>query len=333
MTTYVLRRLLAFVPLLLAVSFIVFLLIRSVPGDPVEAMYGEKATEEVRRQIIERWGLDKPILTQYWIYLKGIVTRFDFGTSYVRTHQSIAGEIGRHLPATIELTLASMFLAVLGGILFGVLAAVYKGTWIDYAGMTLALLGVSIPVFWLGLMLLISLGGVFAVSQAISPQFSIPTVTGFLLIDTLLAGNIAAFFDALRHMILPAVALATIPMAMIARITRSSLLEVLDSDYVRTARSKGLAEDTVILRHALKNALIPIVTLGGLEFGYLLGGAVLTETVFEWPGMGRYILNSIAARDYLAISGAIEVLAVLFILVNLLVDILYAFLDPRIRYG
>ena len=332
MTAYLLRRLLAVIPLLIAVSFIVFVLIRSVPGDPVDAIYGEKTTPEVRQQVTERWGLDKPILVQYWIYMKGVFV-LDFGESYVYSGESIGGQILRHLPATIELTLAATVVAALGGMFFGVLAAVYKSSWIDYFGMGIALVGVSVPVFWLGLIFLILLGSVFASSHAISPQYTIPTVTGFLLIDTLLNLNFGAFLDVLRHMVLPAIALATFPTAMIARITRNSMLEVLDSDYVRTARAKGLKEERVVMKHALKNALIPIVTLGGLEFGYLLSGAVLTETVFSWPGMGRYILTSIDARDYLAVSGAIMVLAIIFVLVNLIVDVLYAFIDPRIQYG
>ncbi|MBI4616197.1 MAG: ABC transporter permease [Planctomycetes bacterium] len=333
MTAYVLRRLLALPPLLVATSFIVFVLMRSVPGDPVDAIYGEKATADIRRQVTERWGLDRPVLVQYGIYMKGILTRGDFGESYVRSGQPISREIARYLPATVELTLASMFLATFGGILLGVRAAVRRGKWDDFLGMAVALLGVSVPVFWLGLLLLIAFGEVFAVGGAISPEYSIPDRTGFLLLDTLFAGEFGAFLDVLRHLALPATALATIPLAMIARITRGSMLEVLGSDYVRTARAKGLAEERVVMKHAFKNAALPIVTLGGLEFGYLLGGAVLTESVFAWPGMGRYILDSIAARDYLAVSGALLVLAAIFVLVNLAVDLLYAWLDPRIRYG
>ena len=332
MTAYLVRRLLAVIPLLIAVSFIVFVLIRSVPGDPVDAIYGEKATPEIRKQVSERWGLDKPVLVQYWIYMKGVFV-LDFGESYVHSGESIRGQILRHLPATIELTLAALIIAALAGILFGVLAAVYKSSWVDYFGMGIALIGVSVPVFWLGLIFLIILGGVFAGGQAISPHLAIPTVTGFLLVDTLLDLNLGAFLDVLRHMVLPAIALATYPTAMIARITRNTMLEVLDSDYIRTARAKGVNEERVVMGHALKNSLIPIVTLGGLEFGYLLSGAVLTETVFSWPGMGRYILTSIDARDYLAVSGAIMVLAIIFVLVNLMVDMLYVLIDPRIHYG
>jgi peptide/nickel transport system permease protein len=332
-TVYLIRRLLAAIPLLVAVSFIVFVLTRSVPGDPVAAMAGEKATPKVREEVKRRYGLDKPIVVQYWVYMKGLVLHGDFGTSYIRSGQSITGEIKRRLPATIELTLAAMILSIVGGVFFGVVAAVRKGSWADYVGMGVALVGVSVPVFWLGLLLLLALGGVLGTGGNIDPQLEFERPTGFLLVDTLISGNLDAFADALRRLILPALALATIPMAMIARITRSSMLEVLGSDYVRTARAKGLAQDRVVMRHAFRNALIPIVTLIGLEFGYLLGGAVLTETVFDWPGMGTYIMDSVQNRDYLAIQGAIMVLAVTFVLVNLAVDVLYAFIDPRIRYG
>jgi peptide/nickel transport system permease protein len=226
-----------------------------------------------------------------------------------------------------------MTLALAGGLLFGVVSAVYKSTWIDYVAMLIALIGVSVPIFWLGLLLLIALGSVFAGGGNLSLEYTLDPFTGFLLIDTLLARRPEMFVDALRHLVLPAMALATIPMAMTARITRASMLEVLNSDFVRTARAKGLDSHVVVIRHGLRNALIPILTLAGLEFGYLLGGAVLTETVFDWPGMGTYILRAVRDTEYDSIGGAILVLATIFVLVNLAVDILYTFLDPRIRYG
>ncbi|MBI2898571.1 MAG: ABC transporter permease [Planctomycetes bacterium] len=333
MTAYLLRRLLAAIPLLVAVSLVVFVLTRSVPGDPVDAMLGEKATPQVREEIRRKHGLDRPILVQYAIYMKGLLLRGDLGVSYVRKNQPIAEEIRRRLPATIELTLAAMILSILGGVLFGVLAAVKKGSFWDYASMLAALIGVSVPVFWLGLLLMLAFGGAFASGGNLDPSFDIERPTGFALVDTLVAGEPRMFLDALRRLVLPALALATIPMAMIARITRSSMLEVLGSDYVRTARAKGLDSEAVVMRHALRNALVPIVTLVGLEFGYLLGGAVLTETVFDWPGMGTYIMSSVSNRDYLAIQGAVMMLCLVFVAVNLLVDVIYAFVDPRIRYG
>jgi ABC-type dipeptide/oligopeptide/nickel transport system permease component len=237
------------------------------------------------------------------------------------------------LPPTIELTVVAMTFALAGGLLSGVVSAVYKSTWVDYLAMLVALAGVSVPIFWLGLLLLIALGGVFAGGGNLSLEYTLDPITGFLLIDTLLAGRLDMFMDALRHLALPALALGTIPMAMTARITRASMLEVLSSDFVRTARAKGLASHLVLMRHGLRNALIPILTLAGLEFGYLLGGAVLTETVFDWPGMGTYILRAVRDTEYDSIGGAILVLATIFVLVNLMVDILYTLIDPRIRYG
>lgn len=333
MTAYLLRRLLAAIPLLFAVSLVVFVLTRSVPGDPVDAMLGEKATPAVREEVRRKHGLDKPILVQYGIYMKRLLLHGDLGESYIRKSQPISGEIRRRLPATIELTLAAMLLSIFGGVGLGVLAAAKKGTVWDYASMVAALVGVSVPVFWLGLLLMLALGGSLASGGNLDPQFQLERKTGFVLVDTLVAGETHMFLDALRRLVLPSIALATIPMAMIARITRSSMLEVLNSDYVRTARAKGLDSEKVLVRHALRNALVPVVTLIGLEFGYLLGGAVLTETVFDWPGMGTYIMSSVSNRDYLAIQGAVMVLAITFVLVNLLVDVLYAFVDPRIRYG
>ncbi|MHC4607437.1 MAG: ABC transporter permease [Planctomycetota bacterium] len=332
MTAYVIRRALLLLPLLLAVSFIVFVLIRSVPGDPARVIAGDKAPQEEVEKIRKQYGWDKPILVQYVHYL-GRLVQGDLGISYRRPGETVTSEIARRLPPTIELTFVAMFLAIIGGVLIGVISAVYKGTWIDYLSMTFALLGVSVPVFWLGLLLLIAFGGIFAVGGNLNLQFSFDPITGFMLIDTLLIGRFDMFFDALKHLVLPGIALASIPAAMTARITRSSMLDVINSDYIRTARAKGLAPRKVILRHALRNALIPIITLIGLEFGYLLGGAVLTETVFDWPGMGTYILRAVQDREYDSLLGGILMLATTFVVVNLIVDILYAYLDPRVRYG
>lgn len=331
MTPYVLRRLLLLPAILLSVSFIVFVLMRAVPGDPVTNIVGEKAPAEVRERVRRERGFDRPVLVQYGIYV-GRLLRGDLGEAYKR-NEGVGEQIARRLPATIELTLAAMTLALLGGLALGVLSAVYKGSWIDSASMTVALAGVSVPIFWLGLLLIMAFGGTFAISGSINPEYFPRRITGFLLLDTLLQGEARMFLDALRHLVLPAAALATIPLAMTARITRAAMLEVLGSDYIRTARAKGLAPWPTVMRHALRNAAIPIVTLVGLEFGYLLGGAVLTETVFSWPGMGTYILQSVGEREYDAIGGAVLVLATIFVLVNLLVDVLYAFIDPRVRYG
>ncbi|MBI2933032.1 MAG: ABC transporter permease [Planctomycetes bacterium] len=333
MTSHILRRLLIAIPLLVVVSFIVFILSRTGGGDPVDAILGEKGTPQTRARVTRELGLDKPVLVQYGLYLRGILLRGDLGKSYIIQGQSVAEEIKRRFPATIELTLAAMLIAMLLGIPAGILSAVYKSTWIDTLSMSISLVGVSVPVFWLGLLLILALGGWLPVSGNIDPTFEIESRSGFLLFDSLLAGQGAAFLDALAHLVLPALALATIPMAMTARITRSSMLEVLGSDYVRTARAKGLSPRAVVVRHALRNALIPIVTLLGLEFGYLLGGAVLTEEVFDWPGMGTYLVRAVSQNDPVSICGVALVIASTFIIANLLVDVLYAFIDPRIHYG
>ena len=333
MIAYLVRRVLIAIPLLLVVSFVVFYLSRSVGGDPVDAILGEKGGRgETRARIIKQYGLDKPIVVQYLIYLKGVV-RGDFGTSYIMQEESVSAEIAKRLPRTMELTLAAMFIAIVLGIPAGVLSAVYKSSWVDYLCMGVSLAGVSVPVFWLGLLFILAFGGWLPISGNIDPTLSIRTVTGFLLIDTLLAGNLSAWWSAVLHLILPALTLSTIPLAMTARITRSSMLDVLGSDYIRTARAKGLHGLSIVMRHAFRNALIPVVTLLGLEFGYLLGGAVLTEKVFDWPGMGTYLVNRVFQSDPIAICGASIVVAAIFIFVNLVVDVLYAFIDPRIRYG
>jgi len=331
-TSYVVRRLLFLPVVLWAVSFIVFVLIRAVPGDPTTAIVGEKAPAAIREKVRRDRGFDRPILVQYGIYL-GKLLRGDLGESYKRSNEKVSAEIARKLPHTIELTIASMAIALLGGLAFGILSAVYKGRWIDTASMTVALAGVSVPVFWLGLLLILAFGSFLPISGNISPEHDVARRTGFLLVDTALMGSGAMFRDALLHLLMPALALSTIPLAMTARITRASLLEVLESDYIRTARAKGATPAGIVLRHALRNAALPIVTLMGLEFGYLLGGAVLTETVFDWDGMGTYILTSVRETEYESIGGAVLVLAFTFVIVNLAVDILYAVIDPRVRYG
>ena len=332
MTAYIVRRLLASIPLLFVVSFLVFFLSRAGGRDPVDAILGEKGTPEARARVTRELGLDKPLIVQYGIYI-GRVLRGDFGTSYIRPGESVSAEIGRRLPATIELTFAAMFIAMLVGIPAGILSAVRPRSWIDYLGMSVSLAGVSIPVFWLGLLLVLAFKQWLPVSGNIDPAIDVVRRTGFTILDCALAGDGRALADALRHLVLPAAALSTIPLAMTARITRSSMLEVLGSDYVRTAKAKGLAPTAVVGRHAFRNALVPIVTLIGLEFGYLLGGAVLTETVFDWPGMGTYTVHAVFQTDPVSICGASLVIATTFIAANLAVDILYAFIDPRVRYG
>ncbi len=331
MTAYLLRRLLLLPLILWAVSFVVFMLSRST-GDPVDAILGEKAPKAQKERLRRERGFDRPILVQYGIYL-GKLVRGDLGESFKRANTKVSDEIRANLPPTVELTLAAMSLAIVLGLALGVFAAVTKGGWIDYLSMAVALAGTSIPIFWLGFLLILALGGILPISGTHGPEHFLEPLTGFLLLDTLLRGNLRMFWDVVLHLAMPAMALSTIPLAMTARITRSSMLEVLGSDYVRTARAKGATPWTVVMKHALRNALIPIVTIVGLEFGYLLGGAVLTETVFARQGMGTYIMRSVREVERDSVGGAVLVLAFTFVLVNLAVDVAYAFIDPRVRYG
>jgi len=311
---------------------LVFLMLRMIPGDPAQLLLGEYANPAELTRLREQLGLDQSYLTQYWIYLKNIL-QGDFDNS-VRTGAPIIGEITVRLKATIELSLAAMCIATFFGIAAGVISAARQYSIFDYGSMFLALIGVSMPIFWLGLMLIYLLAVKFPILPMmgrISMGLETAPVTGLVVIDTLLAGHLGAFLDSLRHLILPSFTLATIPMAIIARITRSSMLDVLNKDYVRTARAKGMSEWVVILRHALRNAFLPVVTVLGLNLGLLLGGAVLTETIFSWPGLGRYVVDSLMGRDYAAVQGCILIFAVLMALINLAVDLVYALLDPRIR--
>ena len=353
MTKYILRRLVMLIPVLLGISIITFSMLRLIPGDPCRVMLGERATAEMCAAFAERMGLNDPIYVQFGRYLFNIL-RGDLGTS-IKTGQPVTAELIQRLPMTFELTLASMILAVTLGILAGIIAAVRNNSAVDLATMVLANVGVSMPIFWLGLILMFifafklgwlppsgrSTVGVEVVSLtslwnlgASTPRVLYALVdflSGFRLLTSLVTGNMAAFWDTVKHLILPAAALATIPTAIIARMTRSSLLEVLNQDYIRTARAKGLTPRLVLWRHALKNAMLPIVTVIGLEVGYLLGGAFLTETVFSLPGVGRLMVDRILARDYPVVQGAVLVIATIFVFVNLVVDLTYAWLDPRIR--
>jgi peptide/nickel transport system permease protein len=305
MFRYVIKRLLSTLPVLVGISLIVFLLLRALPGDPAQVIAGEMATQETIESIRAQLGLNKPLYVQYGIFLSNL-TRLNLGQS-ARTGQSVASEIGSRLPNTLLLAIVSTAIACLLGIPAGILSAVRHYSLLDYTVMVLALFGLSMPVFWLGLMMII----IFSVKLHLLP-----------------AGGIGT----LSHLVLPSLALAFFSTAFIARMTRSSMMEVMGQEFIVTARSKGLLERVVIFKHALRNAFIPIITVVGLQFGSLLGGAVLTETVFAWPGIGRLIVDSILARDYPMVQGVILVFALLYILVNLLVDILYAYIDPRIHY-
>lgn len=329
---YISRRLFHLVLIMVGVSVLVFLMLRMIPGDPARLLLGEYASPEELARLRAQLGLDQSYLTQYAIYLKNLL-QGDFGKS-VRTGAPIVNEIGVRLLATIELSMAAMLIATILGIAAGVVSSVKQYSIFDYGSMFLALIGVSMPIFWLGLMLIYLLSVKFPVLPMmgrITMGLEAPPVTGLVVIDTLIAGQLGGFLDSLRHLILPSFTLATIPMAIVARITRSSMLEVLNKDYVRTARAKGLDEIVVILRHALRNAFLPVVTVLGLNLGLLLGGAVLTETIFSWPGLGRYVVDSLMARDYAAVQSCILIFAVVMALINLIVDLVYVILDPRIR--
>ena len=332
---YIARRLLNLIPVLLGITLLVFVFLHLIPGDPAVVMAGERATPEQVAALREQLGLNQPLPLQYLVFL-GNLLRFNFGTSII-SGVPIAQEIRIRWPATFELSVAAMLVAVILGIPAGVLAAVRKNSAVDNLTMSASLLGVSLPVYWLGLLLVY----LFAVNLhwlppsgrlSIDAGFNFKPITGFYVLDALLQGNLKALQDVLAHLILPAITLGTIPLAILARITRSAMLEVLSQDYIRTARAKGLLERWVIFKHALKNALLPVVTIIGLQFGTLLGGAILTETIFSWPGIGSWIYEGILARDYPVVQGGVVFVAVAFVLINLLVDLSYAFLDPRIQY-
>lgn len=334
MLAYTIRRILMLIPVLLGMSFITFMVVHGIPGDPAKTIAGEKATPEQLAEIRESLGLDRPLHEQYFRYL-GDLLRGDLGTSLI-TKVPISEEIAPYLAATAELAFTSLIIAVVVGVNLGILSAWKQNSWLDYGSMLIALVGVSIPVFWLGLMeqwLFAQELGWFPSSGRIDPRLEFEPITNFYILDALLMGDFYLLGDVLMHLCLPALTLATIPMAVIARMTRSSMLEVMRSDYIRTARAKGLSEWIVIYKHTLKNATIPILTVAGLQLGLLLGGAVLTETIFSWPGVGRYIYEAINARNYPVIQSGILVLATIFVIINLIVDLLYAWIDPRIQYG
>ncbi|MDO8943701.1 MAG: ABC transporter permease [Desulfobacterales bacterium] len=329
---YIAKRLFHLSLIMFGVSVLVFLMLRMIPGDPARLLLGEFASPEELVRLRNQMGLDQSYPVQYGIYLKNLL-HGDLGNS-LRNGEPVVSEIGVRLPATLELAVAAMLIASVLGIAAGVVSAARQYSVFDYGSMFMALVGVSMPIFWLGLMLIYLLSVMFPIMPMmgrIGMGNEPEVVTGLMLVDTLLSGEFGDFLDALHHLVLPSFTLATIPMAIIARITRSAMLEVLNKDYVRTARAKGMSEAVVILRHALRNAFLPIVTVLGLNLGLLLGGAVLTETIFSWPGLGRYVVDSLMARDYAAVQGCILIFAALMVCINLVVDLIYVLLDPRIR--
>src|SRR5579862_538963 len=334
MARYIARRAVALLPILLGVSAAAFLMIHLLPGDPATVYVGDHATPGSVERVQHEFGLDKPLPVQYGIYLWNAV-RGDFGES-LDSHRKVLSEFVPRFPATIELTIGAITVALCIGVPIGIVSAAKPNSIFDRLGMFVALTGVSIPVFWLGLMLIY----IFSVyvhalptSGQLDVNITLVPITRIDILDGLLTGNWAAAGDALRHLVLPSVTVGSIPAAIIARMTRASMLDALHQDYIRTARAKGLTGPAVIIGHGLRNALLPVVTVIGLQFGGFLTGAILTETIFSWPGVGRFMYDSILFRDYPVILAGILLFSLMFVLVNLLVDVLYAFLDPRIRYA
>ena len=337
MLKLLLKKLATLIPTLLGVTLVAFALIRLIPGDPIEIMVGERRLDPAAHAaLMQQLGLDQPLPVQYLRYLGGLL-QGDLGNSLV-TREPVAAEFAVLFPATLELAMTALLLALTGGLALGIAAALRRGSWFDQLVMGLATVGNSMPVFWWGLVLIMffSVGLQWTpVSGRVGIEFDVNPVTGFMLIDSALSSwrgeEPGSFTSALLHLALPATVLGTIPMAVIARMTRSAMLEVLREDYMRTARAKGLSPTRVVLHHGFRNALIPVLTVLGMQVGSLLGGAVLTETIFSWPGIGKWLIDAIARRDYPVVQAGILVSALIFIGVNLVVDLLYGVVNPRMR--
>ncbi|WP_347266628.1 ABC transporter permease subunit [Paracoccus sp. (in: a-proteobacteria)] len=334
MLKFIITKLLYLIPTMIGITLVSFGFIRLLPGDPVLLMAGERGvTAERYAEISAQLGYDKPVWQQYLHYL-GNLLQGDFGNSLV-TKKPVLAEFLSLFPATVELGLVAIVIATLVGVPVGVLAAIRRGSWFDQISMTGALIGFSMPIFWWGLLLIIFFSGMLGwtpVSGRISLMYFFPPVTGFMLIDSLLSGQSGAFRSAVSHLILPSVVLATIPLAVIARQTRSAMLEVMGEDYVRTARAKGLSSGRVVGVHALRNAMIPVITTIGLQIGVLMAGAILTETIFSWPGIGKWMIDSISRRDYPVVQSGLLLIAAIVMIVNLIVDLTYGLINPRIRH-
>ncbi|GAB1582643.1 MULTISPECIES: ABC transporter permease subunit [Phyllobacteriaceae] len=334
MLRFVLNKLAYLVPTFIGITIVAFAFVRVLPGDPVLLMAGERGVSPERHaELMAQLGFDRPLWEQYLHYVWNLL-HGDFGQSLV-TKRPVLSEFFTLFPATVELAVCAIILAVIVGIPAGVIAAVKRGSWFDQSLMGVALVGYSMPIFWWALLLIIFFSGVLQwtpVSGRISLLYYFPSVTGFMLIDSLLSGEKGAFASAVSHLILPTIVLATIPLAVIARQTRSAMLEVLGEDYVRTARAKGLPVRRIVGLHALRNAMIPVVTTIGLQIGVLMAGAILTETIFSWPGIGKWMLDSISRRDYPVVQSGLLIIAFIIMLVNLIVDLLYGLVNPRIRH-
>ena len=331
MLAYIIRRFFGSIPTLLGVSIIVFLMLHLMPGDPAELLMGERASEEALQEIREHLGLNKPLHEQYGLFLKQLM-KGDLGET-IWTRQKVWVEVKQRFPATIELSIVALFISCVLGMLLGIISATKQYSIFDYLSMLGALVGVSMPIFWLGLvfMLIFALNlGWLPMSSRLSVGVDLEMITNFYILDAILTRNWPALKDALWHIIMPAFTLSTIPTAIIARMTRSSMLEVLRQDFIKTAKAKGLSQFKVIFKHALRNALIPVITTIGLQFGVLLCGAILTETIFAWPGVGKWIYDAVMQRDYMVLRSGTLFLAGIFILINLCVDVLYAVINPRI---
>ncbi len=335
MLRFIATRLALIIPTFIGVTLLAFAMIRLVPGDPIELLAGERGIDPERHaQLRAAYGFDKPLLVQYTIYI-GSVLQGDLGRS-ISTREPVLREFLALFPATMELSFCAMLIALALGLPAGIVAALRRGKAPDHVVMGASLTGYSMPIFWWGLLLILLFSVNLRwtpVSGRIAIQYFFEPVTGFMLIDSLLSGQQGAFISALRHLILPSIVLGTIPLAVIARMTRSSMLEVLNEDYIRTARAKGLSPWRIITLHALRNALIPVITVIGLQVGALLAGAILTETIFSWPGVGKWLVESIRRRDYPILQGGVLLVATVIILVNLTVDLLYGLINPRIRHG
>lgn len=333
MIRYVLHRLALIVPTFIGITLVAFGLVRLLGSDPVALLAGERVMSPERHaQLSEQFGFNRPIWEQYLDFVLSAL-QGDFGVS-IRTKTAVLDQFLTLFPATVELAFFAMLLAIAIGIPAGIFAAIKRGSWFDQVTMGAALVGYSMPIFWWGLLLIILVSGVLGwtpVSGRIGLQFFFKPITGFMTVDSLIYGNWPAFISALRHLILPSIVLGTIPLAIIARQTRSAMLEVLGEDYVRTARSKGLEPSRVIGLHAFRNALIPVITTIGLQVGMLMAGAILTETIFSWPGIGKWMIEAIGRRDYATVQGGLLIIALVVMVVNLFVDVLYALVNPRIR--
>lgn len=331
MPAYIIRRILILVPTLFGVSLIVFTMLHLTPGDPAELLLGERATEEALHAVREHLGLNEPLYVQYGMFLKRLM-KGDLGET-IRTRQKVWTEIKQRFPATLELSFVALMISCILGIVLGIISATKQYSIFDYLSMLGALIGVSMPIFWLGLvfMLVFSLNlGWLPISGRLSIDVDLSVVTNFYILDAILTRNWVAFKDAIWHIIMPAFTLSTIPTAIVARMTRSAMLEVLRQDYIKTAKAKGLSQFKVVYKHALRNAMIPVIITIGLQFGVLLCGAILTETIFAWPGMGKWMYDAVMQRDYMVIQGGTLFISTLFILINLAVDLLYAVINPRI---